>query len=89
MMEIGLGSVVLSTAGRDKGRFFIVVEIVDGNYVRIADGEYRPQENAKLKKIKHLKANGDTVSKLAEKFGEGKQVFDAEIRSALRAYNDK
>lgn len=50
MMEIGLGSVVLSTAGRDKGRFFIVVEIVDGNYVRIADGEYRPQENAKLKK---------------------------------------
>ncbi|HCE34512.1 MAG TPA: RNA-binding protein, partial [Clostridiales bacterium] len=28
-MEIGLGSVVLSTAGRDKGRFFIVVEIVD------------------------------------------------------------
>ena len=70
MMEIGLGSVVLSTAGRDKGRFFIVVEIVDGNYVRIADGEYRPQENAKLKKIKHLK-NGSEIA-----FGDLKFVFE-------------
>ena len=48
-MNIGIGSVVLSTAGRDKGRFFLVVAIVDDKYVKIADGELRPQEKAKLK----------------------------------------
>lgn len=88
-MKIGVGSVVLSIAGRDKGRYFTVIEVVSDSYVKIADGELRPQERAKLKKIKHLKANGDILSKIAEKITTQKQVFDAEIRSALRVYNDK
>ena len=41
----------------------------------------------KLKKIKHLKAEGEVVEKIAAKLGEGKKVFDAEIRSILRSYN--
>lgn len=86
-MKIGVGSVVMSLAGRDKGRFFIVTEIIDINYVKISDGEVRPQERAKLKKIKHLKPNGVVIGKITEKLGSGKQVFDAELRSALRLYN--
>ena len=88
-MNIGIGSVVLSTAGRDKGRFFLVVAIVDDKYVKIADGDLRPQEKAKLKKIKHLKFNGDVIEKIAQKILTDKQVFDAEIRSALRVYNEQ
>lgn len=88
-MNIGIGSVVLSMAGRDKGRFFLVVAIVDDKYVKIADGELRPQEKAKLKKIKHLKFNGDVIEKIAQKILTDKQVFDAEIRSALRVYNEQ
>lgn len=88
-MNIVIGSVVLSTAGRDKGRFFLVVAIVDDKYVKIADGELRPQEKAKLKKIKHLKFNGDVIEKIAQKILTDKQVFDAEIRSALRVYNEQ
>ena len=88
-MNIGIGSVVLSAAGRDKGRFFLVVAIVDDKYVKIADGELRPQEKAKLKKIKHLKFNGDVIEKIAQKILTDKQVFDAEIRSALRVYNEQ
>ncbi|MEG1613444.1 MAG: KOW domain-containing RNA-binding protein [Clostridia bacterium] len=87
-MKIGVGSVVLSTAGRDKGRYYIVVEIISEDYVKISDGNLRPQEKAKLKKSKHLKPNGDFLSKIAEKLTTKKQVFDAEIRSALRVYND-
>jgi hypothetical protein len=87
-MKIGVGSVVLSIAGRDKGRYFVVVEKIGDEYVKIADGELRPQERAKLKKLKHLKANGGILTKIAEKLEGQKQVFDAEIRSALRVYND-
>jgi ribosomal protein L14E/L6E/L27E len=88
-MVIDLGSVVLSKAGRDSGRYFVVVEVVNKEYVRICDGDTHPQSKAKLKKLKHLKANGDVLIKIADKFREHKQVFDAEICSALRIYNQK
>ena len=87
MKEIKLGSVVFSKSGRDSGRFYIVTEIVNADYVKRADGELRRIDKPKLKKIKHLKAEGEVVEKIAAKLGEGKKVFDAEIRSILRSYN--
>ena len=65
-MELGL--IVYSKAGRDQGAYYAVVEVVDENTVRIADGNLRHIKNAKLK--------------------NGVQVFDAELFSALRFYND-
>lgn len=85
--EIKLGSVVFSTAGRDSGRFYVVVEIVDDKFVKIADGDLRRLATPKIKKIKHVKYQGEIIDKLNEKLVEGKKVFDAEIKSALRAYN--
>lgn len=87
MKEIKVGSVVFSKAGRDQGKFYIVMEIVDDNYVKIADGDLRRVDAPKLKKIKHLVNQGDVIEKLAEKFDESKKVFDAEVKSALRSYN--
>lgn len=86
MKGIELGSVVFSKAGRDAGRFYIVTEIVSDEFVRIADGELRRIDKPKLKKIKHLRVEA-VNEKLAEKLRDGKKVFDAEIRSNLRAYN--
>lgn len=88
-MEIGLGSIVLSKAGRDEGTYFIVTELVDKDYVKIADGSKHPLAKPKLKKIKHLKANGDVLIKIADKIKGNKQLFDAEVASALRVYNQK
>ncbi|HKL73546.1 MAG TPA: KOW domain-containing RNA-binding protein [Clostridia bacterium] len=79
-----IGSVVLSRAGRDKGRFFLVVEIVSDQFVRIADGDMRRLETTKLKKIKHLKATGNIIENIAEKLKKSAKVYDAEIYSALR-----
>lgn len=84
-----LGQVVYSKAGRDQNRYFAVVEIVDDNYVKIADGDFRRIKNAKLKKVKHLKVTNDLLEKIAEKLKDGKQVYDAELYSALRFYNEK
>lgn len=83
-----LGQIVYSTAGRDEGRTFVVVEIIDENYVRIADGDLRRIKSAKLKKIKHLKSSGETLDKIAEKLENRQIVFDSELKSAIRAYND-
>ena len=38
-MELSAGDVVYSKAGRDKGKNFVVMEIVDEQYVFICDGK--------------------------------------------------
>ena len=85
--SVEVGSVVFSRAGRDKGIFFLVVEVVDDVYVRLADGDVRRLEKPKLKKIKHLKNTGYVLTNIAEKLKQGAKVYDAEIFSALRRYN--
>jgi len=83
-----LGQIVYSKAGRDSGKYFAVVEIVDENRVRIADGDTRRIKRAKLKNVRHLATEGDVLPKIAAKLLGGLQVFDAELFSALRFYND-
>lgn len=87
-MKISVGNVVLSKAGRDKGRYFVVTEVIDENYVKIADGDLRKAENAKLKKVKHLKFSGDNLPDTAILLGKDKGVVNAELRSALKAYKN-
>ena len=82
-----LGEVVFSKAGRDAGGYYAVVEIVDESRVKIADGDLRRIKTAKLKNVKHLGSQGVVLEKIAAKLKEGSQVFDAELYSALRLYN--
>ena len=83
-----LGSIVYSKQGRDSGKYYAVVEIADGERVKIADGNLRRIKCAKMKNVKHLKETGSVLERIAEKLKEGAQVFDNEIYSALRAYNE-
>lgn len=84
-----LGSVVFSKKGRDSGSFYVIVEVAEDGFVKIADGEKRKLTKPKLKRGKHLKDTGDVLQKIADKLESGSTVFDAEIRSALRQYNEK
>lgn len=52
-MDFVKGMVVLSKAGRDKGRFFAVLQ-VEGKTAHIADGSLRRVAKPKLKKLMHL-----------------------------------
>ena len=58
-----VGDVILALAGRDSERLFVVVGILDGSYVLIADGKSRKADSPKKKKIRHIK--------LAKKAGDG------------------
>ena len=81
--EMELGRLVKATAGRDRGKYFAVVEVVDEKYVRIADGVTRRLANPKLKKVKHLETRPQLLEGIANKLSEGAKVFDAELRSAI------
>lgn len=81
------GDVVYSKSGRDSGRYFAVVATEGEKFVRIADGNVRRIRNAKLKNVRHLKATGDRLERIAEKLETGAQVFDSELYSALKLYD--
>lgn len=78
------GNVVVSTAGRDSGKTFMVVGIEGDDYVYIADGTLRRLGKPKKKKVKHVAVTPHSLDGIGDKLREGKKVFDAEIRSALK-----
>lgn len=48
------GSIVVATAGKDRGRQFLVLEVKDG-MAYIANGRRRKVQKPKKKSLKHLK----------------------------------
>ena len=53
MAEISKGKIVRSKAGRDRDRFFVVLD-VEGDFATVADGKVRPLCRPKRKRLKHL-----------------------------------
>lgn len=84
-MHISKSDIVVSLAGRDKGRRFFVLE-TDGNYAVIADGKVRKLENPKRKKLKHLRLAARTDSTVAEKIRQGDIVLNSELRRDLAIF---
>ena len=86
--NIAIGSVVLSTQGRDKGMYFVVTAFDDGQ-VYLADGGMRKLSNPKKKNVKHVSDSGTVLESIANKLVSGKKVFDSEVKSALRQFNQQ
>ena len=82
-MEVG--RVVLSRAGRDQGHVFVIMDVIDENYVAIANGCQRKVDNPKKKKIKHLVAKPEIIEEIREKIFAKKRIFDSEVRNKLDA----
>ncbi|MCT4584164.1 MAG: KOW domain-containing RNA-binding protein [Peptostreptococcaceae bacterium] len=82
--DLEIGQVVFSKAGRDSKRFFFVIDIIDDNYVYIADGDLRRLDNPKKKKIKHLSKTKTVSIKLKEKILATEKVNNAYLRRELR-----
>ena len=60
-MDIAQGSVVIAKAGRDKGKAFAVVKVLDERTVLICDGKSRPLERPKRKNTLHLQPTATIV----------------------------
>jgi ribosomal protein L14E/L6E/L27E len=49
-----IGKLVLSKAGRDKNHLYVIIKVIDSNYVFIANGSTKTLDKPKKKKLKHL-----------------------------------
>lgn len=64
-MDIVKGSVVRAKAGRDKGSYFVVLNL-DKDVAFLADGKTRKLEKPKKKNLKHLEATSAVLSEKLE-----------------------
>lgn len=81
--ELELGQVVKSNAGRDSDKFFIVVDIIDKNYVLLVDGDLRKLDNPKKKKIKHIKKTNIIFDEINKKINAKEKFNNAYVRKLL------
>ncbi|MGD9901147.1 MAG: hypothetical protein AB7S44_01240 [Spirochaetales bacterium] len=83
-----VGTLVKSKAGRDEGSIYVVVEIKDDIYVKLADGNHKRLSNPKLKKVKHIEPLNIELPKIKEKLLNNVKVFDSEVYSAIKKATD-
>ncbi len=85
MQDLSIGQIVISTAGRDKDDKFVVLCIIDDQYVYISDGGIRKLEKPKKKKIKHLKKLNYVAEDLKGKLESNGKLSNSEIRKLLKS----
>lgn len=78
-----IGRAVLSRQGRDAGRCFVVLQVLDEQFVLMADGLTRKLDHPKKKKIMHLHPKPVRMDGLAERL-DAHQVLDSDLRKFLR-----
>ena len=81
-MEIQVGDIVCSLAGRDRGETFLVVGEM-GRFVLLADGKGRTCQSPKKKNRRHLSRICACGGRAAQQLQEGGRATNSEIRKAL------
>lgn len=70
----------VSLKGHDTKRRYVIVSTVNEDFVLAADGKYRKLDKPKLKRLKHLRIDGD--SGLNEK-----SITDEKLKECLKKSN--
>ena len=80
--DLTIADVVISTAGRDQGKLFYVLE-ADDVFLTLADGKGRTIEKPKRKKRKHTKKVLRSETRVSDKIRNGDKVLNSELRRDL------
>ena len=74
--ELALKTAV-SLKGHDTGRRYAVLSAAGAEFVLVADGKYRKLDNPKLKRLKHLRIDGDI-------YLGAKELTDEKLKKVLK-----
>ena len=80
--DINISDVVMTTAGRDVGQWFYVID-ADPVFLLLANGKDRTLEKPKRKKRKHVQKVLRSETRVAEKIRSGDKVLNGELRRDL------
>ena len=82
LSDLTIADVVISTAGRDAGALFYVLE-ADETWWTLVNGKDRTIEKPKRKKRKHTSKVLRSETRVAEKLRAGDKVLNSELRKDL------
>ena len=82
LSDLTIADVVVSTAGRDAGDLFYVLE-ADEIWLTLINGKNRTIEKPKRKKRKHTSKVLRSETRVAEKLRAGDKVLNSELRRDL------
>ena len=85
--NVEISDVVVSTAGRDKGKWFYVIH-EEPMYLYLANGKDRTLDKPKRKKRKHIQKVLRSETRVADKLRNGDKVLNSELRRDL-AYHSR
>jgi ribosomal protein L14E/L6E/L27E len=74
-----VGRLAYSKAGRDKGKPYIIVKVLDEKYVYLSNGSLRSVEKPKLKKLMHLNVSNEGLT--------GESLSNLIIENYLQSYD--
>ena len=80
--DLTIADVVISTAGRDEGKLFYVLE-ADETWLSLANGKDRTIDKPKRKKCKHTRKVLRSETRVAAKLRAGDKVLNSELRRDL------
>ena len=80
--DLTIADVVVSTAGRDQGQLFYVLE-ADETWLSLVNGKDRTIEKPKRKKRKHTNKVLRSETRVAAKLRNGDKVLNSELRRDL------
>ena len=83
-----VGGICQSTQGRDKDRYYRIKTVYPDGAVGLVDGNFKKLAEPKRKNLKHIRLLPEKAEAIAAKLADGRQVFDSEVYSALKTYNN-
>lgn len=80
---------VISKSGRDLGKAFVVVRVINERYLAISDGDLRKIENPKKKNIRHLKITTVEAEEVLEYLQRGELPANNVVKKNLKQLIDR
>jgi len=85
-----IGSLAYSKCGRDRKRLFCVVDVIDENFVLVADGKLHKTEKPKKKRLKHLSfVECEPIELPLDNRELYKRIYEYEFSANRRDYSAK
>ena len=84
VVNILMGQLVTSSAGRDQADVYLVVGIKQNKYLLLVNGRERKVKNPKQKNIRHVNVLEAIALGVAEKLQADMKITDEEVRQAIR-----
>ncbi|CAM2763071.1 KOW domain-containing RNA-binding protein [Hathewaya histolytica] len=84
-----LGQVVYSKVGRDSDNYYVIIDVLNDDYVYIVDGRLRKIEKPKKKRCKHLIFTGIFSEEIRASILNGKNISNSKIKKILDTIANK